>query len=60
MHVCVRCWVGALDDGMLPVYTAGSPREWPAVVLLASKLFVFVLCGRTIIPFVPHARAALS
>ena len=38
--VCVMCWVGALEDGMLPVYTARSPGEWPAVALeLLTLLF---------------------
>ena len=43
--VCVLYWVGALSEGMLPVNTAGSPGEWPAVALPAigvEILFVFV------------------
>ena len=41
LFVCVMFRVGALEDGMLPAYTAGSPGEWPAVALLASNSFVF-------------------
>ena len=34
---CVMYRVGALEDGLLPFYTTGSPGEQPAVALLACN-----------------------